>query len=315
MKKTYRRNKRSPARSIALVAGVFLLLSAGIFFFQPISAIVRETARPVLGLGNTVSKGTASVFSSFFLGDACVRISTLESENENLRLELEKIQKENKQYDAMVDRYGKAAIDGEIIVADVLITPPQSMYDTIVIDHGEKEGVVEGAYVYAAHNLFIGSVVAVSSHTALVEIVSSPGYVAEVIINGKEPVRTRVFGRGSGNLTAVLPRDVDILEGDEVILPGFGGIRIGNVDMIETEQNDPFQQIRIRIDVNFHTLTTVAVLPLSITEFPEYVRSTDVVLDIDMEEVDRDEAIDSEDETNDDTSATSSDEASNEAEE
>ena len=208
----------------------------------------------------------------------------------------------------MLERYGEHAVSGGAVLSGVLVTPPRSLYDTIVIDRGTESGISVGAQVYTAHDSFVGTVVAVSPYTALVELVSSPGNTIDLLIGKSEKVRAQAFGRGSGNLVAVLPRDIDIAEGDSVTMPGLGGVYIGEVDVIETEQNDPFQQIRIRMDVNFHTLIDVAVLPPLVTQFPEYVRSNDVVLDIDME-ADLEEESGLEDDMDDDTNATSSDES------
>lgn len=307
MKKTYRHNRKPSSRRVTILAGCVITLFILIFFFSPIASFVHGIARPVFGVGTALSRASASVFSSFFLGDAGVRIAALERENENLRRTVENMQGENNRYATMLDRYGENATGNGVIIAGVLVAPPRSLYDTLVINRGKESGIAVGSQVYTAHDSFVGTVVAVSPYTALVELVSSPGYVAEALI-GKEQIRTQVFGRGSGNLIAVLPRDIDIAEGDVVVVPGLGGVRIGEVGVIETEQNDPFQQVRIRVDVHFSTLTDVAVLPPTVTEFPEYVRHDDVLLDIDMEESEREE-ITEEDEA-DDSSATSSNETS-----
>jgi cell shape-determining protein MreC len=308
MKKTYLRNKKTTSRrAVYAGGGILFLLVIGVFF-SLISGGVRDVSSPFLNIGGALSRASASVFSSFFLGDAGVRIAALEDENENLHTTLEDMTREAIRYEEMVGRYGEAAQSEGAIIAGVLVTPPRALYDTIVIDTGSRDGIEKGAYVYAAHNRFLGTVVAVSPYTALVELPTSPGYMFEVLLGDEEPVRARAFGRGSGNMVIVIPRDVDVAEGEVVVLPGFDGAVVGYVDVIETEQNDPFQQVRVRMDVNLRTLIDVAVLPPSVTEFPEYVRSDDVVLDIDRE-VDENEEIDEGNETSDDdTSATSLDE-------
>ncbi len=290
-----------------MLAGGVIALLLLVFFFSPIASFVRGVAQPVFSMGNSISDMSASVFSAFFLGDVGMRMTALERENEDLRRTLENIQEENNRYTAMLERYGENAVSGGAVLSGVLAAPPRSLYDTIVIDHGTESGISVGSEVYTAYDSFVGTVVAVSPYTALVELVSSPGNTIDLLIGKNEKVRAQAFGRGSGNIVAVLPRDIDIAEGDSVTMPGLGGASIGKVDVIETEQNDPFQQIRIRMDVNFHTLTDVAVLPPLVTQFPEYVRSDDVVLDIDME-ADLEEESDSGDDMGDDTNATSSDE-------
>ncbi len=317
MKKTYHRNRTSSSRRSAYIGGGIALLLV-VVFFSFFSASMRDASTGISGIGKSVSRASASVFSSFFLGDSGARITALEEENADILLSLEKSEETNARYEAMLYRYGENVADEDVVLAGVLVTPPRSLYDTIVIDRGINAGIATGAYVYASHNRFIGTVVAVSKKTALVELVSSPGNIAEVVL-GVDTLRAEAVGKGSGNLTVTLPRDIDVVEGETVFLPGFSGATLGTVDVIETEPNDPFQEIRIRMDVNLSALTDVAVLPPAVTEFPSYVPHVKDVLDVvseDGQEFSDEGANDSESEMErDDSSATSSDEVVEETEE
>jgi cell shape-determining protein MreC len=314
MKKTYRHNKKSTSRRAVYAGGGILSLLVMGVFFSLISGGVRDVSSPLLNMGGALSRASASVFSSFFLGDAGARIAALEDENKELRFSFEEMEEEKNRYGAMLGRYGATAGDEGAVFAGVLVTPPHSLYDTIVIDAGSQAGVSEGAYVYASHDRFIGSVVAVSPSTSLVELVSSPGNVVDVVFDTDHPVRAEAYGKGGGNLTATLPRDIDIIEGVVVFLPGFSGATLGTVDVVETTPNDPFQEVRIRMDVNMLELTDVAVLPPLITEFPLYTPHVKSVLDEENEE-ELSEESDSGDEAGDDTNATSLDEVVEEGEE
>jgi cell shape-determining protein MreC len=310
MKKTYHRNKKTTSRRVVYAGGGILFLLVIGFFFSSASSIVRDMSSPFLNVGGALSRASASVFSSFFLGDAGARIATLENENEELRLSFEEVEEEKNRYGAMLGRYGITAGDEGVVFAGVLVAPPRSLYDTIVIDAGSRAGISQGAYVYVSHDRFIGSVVAVSLSTSLVELVSSPGNTVDVVFGTDHSVRAEAHGKGDGNLTVMLPRDVDIVEGEVVFLPGFSGAILGTVDVVETTPNDPFQEIRIRMNINMSELTDVAVLPPLMTEFPLYTphvkRASDEKDEKELSE--EGEYTDFEKETSNDKNTTSSDE-------
>ena len=90
--------------------------------------------------------------------------SALESENSALREEIAElkfnltgftdISEENAQLKEILGRVGSR----EVVLAVVLAKPGQSPYDTLVIDMGSRDGIADGARVFAYGDVLIGNI-------------------------------------------------------------------------------------------------------------------------------------------------------------
>src|SRR5437016_3002805 len=98
--------------------------------------------------------------------------------------------------------------------AFVLIGPPHSPYDTLVLDQGSLEGVAVGQAVLF-QNVALGEISEVFSHTSKAKLFSTAGTDMEVVI-GPNHVHVEASGRGGGNFIARLPKSVSIQKGDTV---------------------------------------------------------------------------------------------------
>ena len=124
------------------------------------------------------------------------------------------------------------------IYAGVLITPNVSPYDSIVVDKGSKDGVVQGAIVYRNAATPIGIVAKADTTTAVISLFSTPGAQVEVYVRGPN-VHAKATGVGVGALEVLLPHGVQVHEGDAVLLPTIRGERIGTVAHITDDPAEP----------------------------------------------------------------------------
>ena len=122
--------------------------------------------------------------------------------------------------------------------AGVLITPNVSPYDTLVVDKGSRDHVVQGAVVYRNNTTPIGIVVKTDTTTSVVSLFSTPGTAVDVYVRGPN-VHAKAIGVGAGALEVLLPHGVQVHEGDAVLLPNIRGEQIGTVAHITDDPAEP----------------------------------------------------------------------------
>lgn len=144
------------------------------------------------------------------------------------------------------------------ILAAVLKRPPYSMYDELIIDIGNDQGVSTSSIVYASGGVMIGKVVQVLNKTARVRLLSSSGETYEVLIGDNNTPAT-AFGRGGGQYEAQVSRDIDIEEGDFVISPALNDKPFGVVSAVLVDPAQPFKTILFAPPINIYQLRWVLV--------------------------------------------------------
>src|SRR6185295_10209737 len=131
------------------------------------------------------------------------------------------------------------------IIANVIAEPPQSPYDTIILDIGADSGIENGATVYALGDLPIGRVNEVSSRSAKVVLFSNSGEERQAIVERTNSVIS-VTGTGGGNMQATVSQDMDVTIDDKIVLPEFAGALIGQVVEVESVVTSAYKTILIR---------------------------------------------------------------------
>ncbi len=144
----------------------------------------------------------------------------------------------------------------QMTLAAVLVRPPQTPYDSIVIDAGSIMGVMEGDIIYADMNYAIGRVSSVSERTSIVTLFSSSGQKASVLV-GTSTTAVMAEGRGGGNYYIKVPRNIQIVPGDPVVWPDIQTILLGTVDIVDTGNGDAYSHIYFKSPVNINSLRYV----------------------------------------------------------
>jgi hypothetical protein len=126
------------------------------------------------------------------------------------------------------------------IVAGVLMHPSQTPYDTLLVDKGTRDGVVEGATVYVEGDIAIGSVIRAYESNALVELVSTSGVHSTAFIFGPD-IFTDAEGQGGGIVRVSVPQDIPLAVGNLVVLPGASAGVYGAITHIEAPESSPQQ--------------------------------------------------------------------------
>lgn len=168
------------------------------------------------------------------------RVRVLESENMLLR---------------GLTRKGKE----ERIVADVVMRPSDTPYDTLLIHRGSDDGIVEGALVYAGETV-VGMTARVFPESTLVVLFSAPGILSPVYVYGPN-VFAHAEGMGGGVVRVRLPQGIVFHEGDMVTVPMFGSGIYGHIAYSESSPSEPDQFAFVTVEPALSEVRFVAVDP------------------------------------------------------
>ena len=259
----YLLNKRKRNKKIALASGVFIFILVFILSttrtLSPLGGIFDWVATPFWRTGNWVSSSVNN------FRDSKVNKNKLIEENEILNsqilsmqatmIELEAIAKET---DSLLEIFGRSSQSNIGLLAVILSRPPQSPYDTLVIDQGQNNGVVVGDKVFAYGNIPIGFVAEVYNSTSKVTLYSQSKNLTNVVLSDSN-LSVDLVGRGGQNFEAILPRDVSVPIGTFASLPSISSIPVAVVSSVISDPRDPFQRILLTSPVNVRYLKYIEI--------------------------------------------------------
>jgi len=249
--------KRKSQKRI-LVVTVILILIILIIVFTPLRSVLFSIAEPVWKTKNfllnsnffqyfkfkqsLINERTALEQKLFMTGSLIALNETLQAENDNLK-----------------DLLGRKEIKGKSILSAVLVKPPQIPYDTLIIDIGEEDNVKVGDKVIANANVYIGEISEVQKNSSKVIMYSTPGYKLSVVL-GIGSVTVEAVGIGGGNFNIFLPREIEVKEGDTIVIPSITANIFGIVEKIKFDDKDSVQTVLFKSPVNISELNFVEVL-------------------------------------------------------
>jgi cell shape-determining protein MreC len=229
------RKKKSGAGTFLRVLGVVLVLGIIYFFFsyqltQALHAAQRGAAY-MFGFYNDPVRPVAE--NSY--------VSALQIENDQLK-----------------DLLGRKPEKYDKELAVILSYPPRTPYDSLIVDMGEDHGLAPGDLVYADMDYLIGHVEAVYPSSSLIKLFSSPGEKVEVLV-GSSSSAVIAEGRGSGNFYIKVPRNIEVKEGDPIIVPSLHALVLGSAEKVEAGEGDAYSYIYFKLPVNFNSLRHVEI--------------------------------------------------------
>lgn len=186
------------------------------------------------------------------------------------KVELQEIAAENERLRALLN-YKTRAVQFDLITAQVVARDPSNWSEGLVINRGSDDGVQKDMAVVTAGGL-VGNVTAVTGGAAKVQLLVDPHSSAGVLV---QRAASRVAGIVEGDLTQKnsvrmvnIPRDADVVEGDQIITSGFGGvypkgIAVGVVKKIVNEPGGLLKYAELAPAVDFQRLEEVAVIVYS----------------------------------------------------
>ncbi|MFA6227141.1 MAG: rod shape-determining protein MreC [Candidatus Paceibacterota bacterium] len=252
-------NSRNRKRLWLIVIVLFFLV---IFTFSTLSAraILFWVGKPFWKVGSSLNS---------FFSNSLERLkskSALIAENQLLQSEMTKGKKDTELNRILIqentdlkDLLGRKSIYSKAVLASILVKPSFSPYDTLIVDIGTDAGVVVGDKVSADGNIFIGRVSEVYANSSKVILYSSPDEKVLVLV-GSNNVLKEAVGIGGGNFKIELPREIDIKEGDDVVIPSISPNIFGIVEKVEYKEADSFQTVLFKSPINVLELKWVEIL-------------------------------------------------------
>ncbi len=245
----------------------------GLFYFRSgifngLSGVSQMLFRPVLILGQALGgkfKGTASYFlskNSLYLENQTLRSEL--SEKDRQIADYNPILEENESLKEILGRKnetrpnGSSGREATMILATILAKPNQSIYDTLLVDAGAKQAVKAGNIVFALGNLPIGRIAEVYQNSSKVILFSNAGEKNQAIVSNKN-IFMELIGRGGGNFEMILPRDLALQKGDQVVMPGLHPYVLAVVETTISDPRDLFIKALLTSPVNVQELKFVQV--------------------------------------------------------
>lgn len=248
---------------------IILLLLLNLFTVNPLTGFLGRLGAPIWRAESFFSS-VLSGWSAYFVSKEQLAFDKelLQAELDQARrglLELESIKRDNPEL--------APEFKAPKLFVEILLKPPRTLYDNLVVDAGLDHGLASGELV-VLDDVVLGRVAEVFQKQARVVLFSEPNSevpVSVALTNG-EAIEATAYGQGAGNFRIRLPKGVLVSKGDLITVPGAGGRFLGSVGEILTSPADPFQTVLFRYPVNFVTLRQVGII-LPTESWPEAKRT------------------------------------------
>ena len=194
----------------------------------------------------------------------------LRSEVEQLRqrdVNVNEIMAENTRLTNILN-YKNAVKQFDTAVAKIISYDSSNLTNSITINLGAKDGMQKNMPVITPQGL-VGTIVAAYEHSAKVQLILDPRSAVGAIIQRPE---SRVIGimQGSVGVQTLakmvnIPRDADVVVGDNVLTSGYGGlypkgIVIGEVVEVTNEAGGLLKYATVKTAVDFYRIEEVLVI-------------------------------------------------------
>jgi cell shape-determining protein MreC len=237
----------------------FILIYFRVSIFNGFSYVSHGIFRPIFILGNSLGEKLGNL-GAYFLSK-----KSLLKENENLQSQILESQADRANYSSILaenlelkEILGRQSEKTATILAAILAKPNQNPYDTLLIDVGAVQAIEKGKLVLAFGSVPIGRVAEVYGNSSKIILFSSAGEKNQTIISGRD-IFMELVGRGGGNFEIILPRDLTLQKGDQVILPGLNPSTVAVVETIISDPRNSFTKVLLSSPVNIQELKFVEV--------------------------------------------------------
>jgi rod shape-determining protein MreC len=259
---------------VVIIVGLLLLALSGY-----INPVINSALRPFVGVQSWVAIRYNAIYDFLTVPRdvASLRQRNAQDEAEISRLQTQIIELQNQINETKVLYallgFARENPENKYVASSVIGRDPSPFLHYIIIDHGSDDGIKHGMPVVTQNGL-VGTVDAVTSGAARVQLINDPNSIVNVILQSSNTEVT-MTGSITGEISlTMIPQDLNIPDGEVVLTSGLGGkfpsnIMVGQVAGIRKESNDLFQTGSIQTVVDFSNLSVVLVItnfrPLDIT--------------------------------------------------
>lgn len=251
-------DRKKSARKKVLLSALLIILLLVVLATGPAQKTLFFIAEPIWKMENaflnsrffeyfkskeTLMNERQAMEQKLFMAGSLIALNqTLVAENETLK-----------------DLLGRKETKSPTVLASILVKPPQTIYDLLILDVGESNGVKVGDKVIANANVYIGEVTEVMPKSSKVTLYSTPGRKLPVML-GANSVSVEAVGMGGGNFNIFLPREVEVKESDVIVIPSITTNIFGIVEQVDFKETDSFQTVLFKSPVNISELSFVEVV-------------------------------------------------------
>lgn len=223
--------------------------------------IVQKIMQGPAWISRTFNDQVATTINTFTPKSLLIKhINQLQIELDEKKSALIALQAVEYDYQQLRKAIGYESITTNTITARVTGKPGRSLFNTLVIDRGSRDGIEVGDLVVTEKTIALGQVASTTIGTATVTLFSGPQFQDLLTIAGQEGVTVPAEGVGSGNFEIHIPREIEVVEGGLLVLPENPLMVVGIIKSIKFDPRDPFQKILARTPVNIQELRFVEVV-------------------------------------------------------
>lgn len=263
MKASSRRTLRNKRVFKIIIATVILVIA---IFLIPklLGKVAALVLSPIAGVERWIYESTGTIPSFFrernaLLADVIKRDKQLAGQS-GATLTIRRLEIENEILRGLL-----GSSSTERIAAGVVVRPPSTPFDRLILDQGSNNGVIEGAPVFTGRDQVIGYVEKVFSGSSVVTLVTSPGIESTVFIIGPN-IYTTAVGQGGGVLQVGVPQGIPLALGNLVVIPSFDAGVYGSIVSIDSIETRPEQYGFVTSDVSIQSLRWVSIGRTSLSE-------------------------------------------------
>ena len=148
-----------------------------------------------------------------------------------------------------------------LLTARVVGRDPAIWYQTIVIDRGKQDDVVEGMVAISPRGV-VGQVIHAADHYSKILLANAPSSAIDALVQ-KNRVRGILKGAGKNGYTLeYVLKNADVAVGDDIVTAGIGGvfgsgIPLGKVSAVHHRERGMFLEIEVEPSVDFQKLEVI----------------------------------------------------------
>lgn len=177
----------------------------------------------------------------------------------SLELEVSALSLYRSEAERLLALLGRQAEQGGV-AASVLTHPPQSPYDLLVIDAGERDAIAVGSKVFLPEGQELGVVTQVFPSFSRVKLLSTAGEKTPAVLERHE-VSVELVGQGGGNFKVVVPRETEVEVGDRILSANLDSSLVAIVAEVNLEPTDSFKEVLAKSPANIFTIRYITVRP------------------------------------------------------
>lgn len=272
-------------KTVRLLAFILLLLIGSVLIMGTLLGgrfgvphrFTLEFLGPVQSGVTVISSSVTGVYKNY------LDLLGVRAENRRLQALVEKYLKELEEYREGYTNYlslqtqldFKKTLEFEPIAGRVVGKGGGNWYQTIVVDRGRSDDVLEGMIAFAPEGV-VGQVIQVSENYCKVLLADAPSSAIDAIVQ-KNRVRGILKGNGRKGYTLeyVLKND-DVVVGDNIVTAGIGGVFprgmfLGKVAEVHKKRRGMFLEIEVTPGVDFQNLEYVFIDPTDRRKIVEFI--------------------------------------------